>query len=116
MTKIGSRILQEISEMIGESLENLQPEIETAYLKMDDQPFSVTMSAKFEPDDNGTKYKLKISFPSGAKREVELENVVDDDQITMDFKPDEEGAEGEGKVEGEETDDDGETETDKGSE
>ena len=86
MAKIGSRILQDISDTIKESLDNLQPEIEDAYLKMGDQPFSVSMVTKFEPDEKGTKYKLKISFPSGAKKEVELENVIDDEQIAMDFK------------------------------
>ena len=44
MAKIGSRILNDISETIKDNLDNLQPEIEAAYLKMGDQPFSVSIS------------------------------------------------------------------------
>ena len=83
MPHFGVGLIKNFLDDLKDILEQNKENIEECYLKMGDQSFAISIKIGLEPDDNGTKYKVKMSYPSGAKIEHEFERIIDNDQMNL---------------------------------
>ena len=75
--------------MVGSLLDSYAEQIDRAYLNSDES-LTVSIALKISPDDHGNKLKATISFTADKIQDY-LENIVDEDQISLDLKEKEDG-------------------------
>ena len=59
---IGEKTIQKIEDLIAEMLGDEAARLNDAYIKAEDDPLVVNITAKLQPDEGGIKIDTKLSF------------------------------------------------------